>query len=296
MRYIIKKELNIGHLSTAYHTNWILMGNDDLEKDLGVKINWYLFGTGPLMVEAFKKGKLDLGYMGLPPALVGIDNNVPIKCVAGGHVEGTIFIGKSKHKTISQLNDDMFETLTQFKGCAIGTPSVGSIHDAILNYYLCSSDRRMGKRVKDVYPDILYKSMDIDRTVPHDYYSFDEIEDQFDLIILFEVIEHLELEQGVEMLGRLRELLAHGGRLIISTPNIFNPSRFWIDATHKIAYSYAELGALVLSQRLELLGIYRTFHASFLKYLFRLTLFYPLHRILNVDFAKSVVVLAGKKE
>ena len=159
-----------------------------------------------------------------------------------------------------------------------------------------SSDRRMGKRVKDVYPDILYKSMDIDRTVPHDYYSFDEIEDQFDLIILFEVIEHLELEQGLEMLGRLRELLAHGGRLIISTPNIFNPSRFWIDATHKIAYSYAELGALVLSQRLELLGIYRTFHASFLKYLFRLTLFYPLHRILNVDFAKSVVVLAGKKE
>ncbi|MFW9867091.1 MAG: ABC transporter substrate-binding protein [Candidatus Thorarchaeota archaeon] len=136
MRYIIKNELNIGHLSTAYHTNWILMGSDDLEKDLGAKINWHLFGTGPLMVEAFKNGELDFGYMGLPPALVGIDNKVPIKCVAGGHVEGTIFIGKSKHKSISQLKGDMFETLAQFRGYAIGTPSVGSIHDAILNYYL----------------------------------------------------------------------------------------------------------------------------------------------------------------
>lgn len=159
-----------------------------------------------------------------------------------------------------------------------------------------ASDKRMQKRVKDVYPDILYKSMDIDRTIPHDYHSLDEIDEQFDLIILFEVIEHLELEQGVELLRRLNELLVDGGQLIISTPNIFNPGRFWIDATHKTAYSYEELGGIVLSQGLEVLAIYRTFHASFLKYFFRLTLFYPLHRILNVDFAKSIVVVAAKKD
>jgi len=159
-----------------------------------------------------------------------------------------------------------------------------------------ASDRRMEKKVKDVYADILYKSMDIDCSVPHDYYSLDEIDEQFDLIILFEVIEHLELEQGVVMLGRLRKLLPDGGTLIISTPNIFNPGRFWVDATHKTAYSYEELGGIVLSQGFEVLGIYRTFHASLLKYFFRLTLFYPLHRILNVDFAKSIVVLASKKD
>ena len=159
-----------------------------------------------------------------------------------------------------------------------------------------ASDRRMEQSVKDVYPDIIYKSMDIDRTVPHDYYSLEEIKDQFDLIILFEVIEHLELEQGVKMLGRLRELLAPGGKLIISTPNTFNPGRFWIDVSHKTAYSYEELGGIVLSQGFEVLGIYRTFHASLMKYFFRLTLFYPLHRILNVDFAKSIVVIAGKKD
>ncbi|HEA71009.1 MAG TPA: ABC transporter substrate-binding protein, partial [archaeon] len=65
MNTITLKEINIGHLSTAYHSNWILMGNDELEKDLGVKVSWRLFGTGPLMVDAFKQDKLDLGYMGL---------------------------------------------------------------------------------------------------------------------------------------------------------------------------------------------------------------------------------------
>jgi 2-polyprenyl-3-methyl-5-hydroxy-6-metoxy-1,4-benzoquinol methylase len=157
-----------------------------------------------------------------------------------------------------------------------------------------ASDRRMQKRVKDVYPDILYKSMDIDRTISHDYYSLDDIDEKFDLIILFEVIEHLELDQGVELLSRLNELLVTGGQLIISTPNIFHPNRFWTTATHKTAYGYEELGGIVLSQGFEVLGIYRTFHASFLKYFFRLTFFYPLHRILNVDFAKSIVVLAAK--
>ena len=136
MNCIKKKDLNIGHLSTAYHTNFILMGDDSLEKDLGLKVNWSLFGTGPLMVEAFKKGELDIGYMGLPPAIIGIDNGVPIKCVAGGHVEGTIMIGKKNYIPISQLNGEIYEVLVQFKGHAIGTPSVGSIHDAILNYYL----------------------------------------------------------------------------------------------------------------------------------------------------------------
>jgi len=158
-----------------------------------------------------------------------------------------------------------------------------------------ASDRRMLKRVTNVYPDILYKSMDIDRNVPHDYHSLDAIDEQFDLIILFEVIEHLGLEQGMEMLAKLRELLVDGGTLIISTPNIYHPHEFMQTVTHKTAYSYEELGGIILSKGFEVLAIYRTFHASALKYLLRRTLFYPLHRILNVDFAKSILVVAQRK-
>lgn len=157
-----------------------------------------------------------------------------------------------------------------------------------------ASDRRMERGIKDIYPDIIYKSMDVDRGLPHDYYSLDEIDEQFDLIILFEVIEHLGLDEGITMLGRLKELLVHGGKLIISTPNIFNPGRFWFDATHKVAYSYEELGGILLDQGFEVLEIYRTYNASIPKYIVRVTFFYPLHKILNVDFAKSIVFLAQK--
>jgi len=158
-----------------------------------------------------------------------------------------------------------------------------------------ASDRKIEQKLKNVYPSILYKSMDINLHLPHDYHSLDEINEQFDLIILFEVIEHLEFEEGVKTLSRLNELLVDGGTLIISTPNVFDPDRFWLDVTHKTAYSYEELGGIVLSQGFEVLEIYRTFHASLSKSFFRLVFLYPLHRILNVDFAKSIVILAQKK-
>ena len=136
MIFIRKNKLNIGHLSTAYHTNFILMENDDLKTNLNIDINWILFGTGPAMVQAFKNEELDIGYMGLPPAIIGIDNGISIKCVAGGHVEGTIMIAKKKYRSINQLDNNMYKVLEQFKGKSIGVPSKGSIHDVIINHYL----------------------------------------------------------------------------------------------------------------------------------------------------------------
>ncbi|MFX1406156.1 MAG: ABC transporter substrate-binding protein [Promethearchaeota archaeon] len=132
----MKDSLNIGHLSTAYHTNFILMGEKRLSKDLNRNINWLLFGTGPAMVKAFLNGKIDAGYMGLPPAIIGISNGAPIKCVAGGHVEGTIMIAQDEYKNIKELNNNIGDVLSQFKGETIGVPSRGSIHDVILTHFL----------------------------------------------------------------------------------------------------------------------------------------------------------------
>ncbi|MFX0041124.1 MAG: ABC transporter substrate-binding protein [Promethearchaeota archaeon] len=137
---IKKYKLEIGHLSTAYHTNYVLMESEELRKNLEIDINWILFGTGPAMVKAFKEGKLDIGYMGLPPAIIGIDKGVPIKCVAGGHVEGTIMVGKIQYNTKQQLDNSLNRVFSQFKGKSIGVPSRGSIHDVILNYYLKKFD------------------------------------------------------------------------------------------------------------------------------------------------------------
>jgi NitT/TauT family transport system substrate-binding protein len=136
VKKIIKNLLNIGHLSTAYHTNFILMDDEELKNDLKIGINWILFGTGPAMVKAFSNKEIDLGYMGLPPAIIGIDRSITIKCIAGGHIEGTIMIARRKYRKFDQLSKDLSKTLSQFIGKTIGVPSKGSIHDVILNYYL----------------------------------------------------------------------------------------------------------------------------------------------------------------
>ncbi|MFO8017844.1 MAG: ABC transporter substrate-binding protein [Promethearchaeia archaeon] len=137
--FIINKEeskINIGHLSTAYHTNFILMQEKKLAEDLNKKITWHQFGTGPAMVQAFQRNELDMGYMGLPPAIIAIEKGIPIKCVAGGHVEGTIMVAPQKYKTFSDFGQDLNRCFSQFEGSSIGVPSKGSIHDIILNFYL----------------------------------------------------------------------------------------------------------------------------------------------------------------
>ena len=79
--------ITIGHLSTFYHTSFILEGTDWLQK-AGLDVTWKLFASGPDMVRAFENKEIDLGYIGLPPAIIGIARGLPLKCIAGGHVEG----------------------------------------------------------------------------------------------------------------------------------------------------------------------------------------------------------------
>lgn len=157
-----------------------------------------------------------------------------------------------------------------------------------------ASSRDLGMRIKKHLPRAVYKSMDIDREMVHDYYSLDEVKESFDVILLFEVIEHLDLEDGVEMFKTIHSLLKEGGYLILSTPNIFNPGRFWRDATHRVAYCYDELGGILLGQNFKIKGMYRTYNDAIHRYLFRLYALSPLHRLLGIDFAKSILIVAEK--
>jgi NitT/TauT family transport system substrate-binding protein len=122
--------ISIGHLSTFYHTSFILEGTDWLES-AGLEPTWHLYSSGPDMIRAFEKGEIDLGYLGLPPTIIGIGRGVPIKCIAGGHVEGTVMIAQEEFKGLGELHD-MGRVLEQFEGNAIGTPPQGSIHDVIV--------------------------------------------------------------------------------------------------------------------------------------------------------------------
>ncbi len=124
-------KIRIGHLSTFYHTAILLMAKGDADEQLGAEIEWKLLGTGPAIMKAFSEGALDLAYIGLPPAIIGIDQGLKVVCVAGGHEEGTVMAGKSNWTGYPETAD-LGTILKQFRGRRIGVPGKGSIHDVIL--------------------------------------------------------------------------------------------------------------------------------------------------------------------
>ncbi len=124
-------KIRIGHLSTFYHTAILLMARGDVPSRLEAEVEWRLMGTGPAIVQAFERRELDLAYIGLPPAIIGISRGVPILCIAGGHVEGTIMAGREQWKDSARA-EDLPQIVMQFKGRSIGVPGKGSIHDVIL--------------------------------------------------------------------------------------------------------------------------------------------------------------------
>ncbi len=127
--------LRIGHLSTFYHTSVLLMAQGNLSMRLGIDVDWKLFGTGPAIVNSFERGELDLAYIGLPPAIIGINRGVSIVCVAGGHVEGTVIAGKKELAGFPEVQD-LRTILGQLAGKNVGVPGKGSIHDVIITEYL----------------------------------------------------------------------------------------------------------------------------------------------------------------
>lgn len=98
-------KIRIGHLSTFYHTAILLMANSDTDSRVGAEIEWKLMGTGPAIMKAFGRGELDMAYIGLPPAIIGIDQGIKVTCVAGGHVEGTVMAGKAQWTGFPETKD-----------------------------------------------------------------------------------------------------------------------------------------------------------------------------------------------
>ena len=123
-------QLRIAHLSTFYHTAFVLMGTGWLA-EVGIDAAWRLFPSGPDIMKAMADGEIDLAYIGLPPAMIGISRGVPARCIAGGHEEGTVLVAQGKYLGVEELGDEK-SVLEQFSGSIIGCPPKGSIHDIII--------------------------------------------------------------------------------------------------------------------------------------------------------------------
>jgi SAM-dependent methyltransferase len=155
-------------------------------------------------------------------------------------------------------------------------------------------NRELGDRIKRYSPRTSYKSVDIDPAYPHDYSSLEEVKEKFDMVLLFEVIEHLDWNEGRKMVAKIFEILNPGGRVILSTPNVYTPGQYWKDASHRTPYHYEELGGLLLSQRFELLKICRLYSEPVLKFFIKAYLLSSLFHLLSIDFTKSILIVGRK--
>lgn len=137
--------LRIGYLSTFYHTSILLMAQGNLDRLLELPVKWQLYGTGPAIIEAFERDEIDMAYIGLPPVIIGIDRGIKIRCVAGGHIEGTVLASRQNMKAYPEIKD-LKDIMVQSSGHRIGVPGKGSIHDVIMTELL---DRfKLKERIK----------------------------------------------------------------------------------------------------------------------------------------------------
>ena len=150
----------------------------------------------------------------------------------------------------------------------------------------------LAERIAMQWPQASYKSLDIDRTQEHDFHSLEEITGEYDFVCMFDVLEHVRPEEAYRILSRSREVLKPGGMLCATTPNTFHPPTFLRDATHITPWCYDELGALALMAGFRVEHLYRLYNDNLTGRLVHRLLLYPVHKALDIDFAKQIMIVA----
>lgn len=167
-----------------------------------------------------------------------------------------------------------------------------NVRDGVSVLEVGAGDRRFWKKIQAKRKDVAYRSMDIDLATQQDFYTTDEIQGSFDLIFAFELIEHLSPDEGLALVKKLHTHLAPQGVLLLGTPNLYHPHRYFGDLTHKTPYKYEELGALLHLAGYDKLRFFRIYNDAWLRRLFRVHVGVWLHRYLDIDFAGTVLVEA----
>jgi hypothetical protein len=91
----------------------------------------------------------------------------------------------------------------------------------------------------------IYHSVDIDTSYRHDFNDISDVTENYDLICMSELVEHLTLKEVDKLLHRAFALLLDGGKLYLSTPNPFHPTRYFADMTHKQHWPAPDLFAML---------------------------------------------------
>jgi len=142
-----------------------------------------------------------------------------------------------------------------------------------------------------------YETLDLSAEDEHEYVSLSQVEGQFDAILCLEVIEHMSLNDYVDLMDEFGKLLCPGGTLVIGTPNPLCVVPMWAgDAGHVQQYPLSDLAADFVVRGHEVKA-FRVRYGAWPKGLPRLRFLAmrALCYLLSVDYAHGLIVIGKKK-
>jgi hypothetical protein len=162
-----------------------------------------------------------------------------------------------------------------------------------------AGDLRIKRKVQAAGYRGIYHTLDISGEYEHTYADLSEVDRQYEAILCLDVLEHLPLEEGLELLDRLVELLVPGGVLVIQTPNarcIRHPLGW--DMTHLHCYNLPDLWSYLVCKSHSASG-YRVVlgprRRSLAGWVWFMIGAFVITRLLGSDYADNIAVIARKE-
>lgn len=131
--------LNVGYVPALSVSQLYVMEGEGWSKQAGIEIKRTRFEDGPGIIEALKKGTVDVAYFGIGPAILASSKGVDIKVIASNIVEHISFVTRGD-LTLYMLRDpkagiERFAAQKKRKP-KIATLPKGSVPDTVLRYWL----------------------------------------------------------------------------------------------------------------------------------------------------------------
>ncbi|MDJ0974544.1 MAG: class I SAM-dependent methyltransferase [Planctomycetota bacterium] len=146
---------------------------------------------------------------------------------------------------------------------------------------------------RDVGP-VSYESVDPDTSGVHEHAQIADVTETYDVVVSFEVVEHVPPDQVQAWLADVIARVGDGGRLFLSTPNTYHPQEFQRDMTHRTPCAYDQLAGLVEALGLEVTAIHRVYADAWHRRILRRYVFGWLFRLLSLDYARQILITARR--
>ncbi len=161
-----------------------------------------------------------------------------------------------------------------------------------------SGDLRMMAKFQQAGYSGHYHTQDIGEEFQYTYETIDEISNQYSVILCLDVIEHLQLPEGLALINKLVNLLAPDGVIVIQTPNArCVRSPLISDMTHVHCYNINDLWAYLTCMKLQVEGyrvVFQREQKTWKEKIFDLVTRYIITRILGLDYADNIILIATK--